>query len=229
LCESPATVGEPTGRRAFVFYTGVARFAAIAVDADLAIAATSAAATATVDPRGTNALVLNACESITQAVTAEDRFLLTATSGRNGAALGAALIASAAVLLAAAGEILAICTADGAGWAAATFDGPIATIWKSSTFDGNAEGCEFGDHLVAGLGNTFWFLGVVTAAIRAPAEIARRTVRRLTTAEQTVGDREVTPRHRDHCEDQRKTKAHQNLPFTEIPVGPMLTSGSASS
>jgi hypothetical protein len=156
--------------------TGVTRFAAIAVDADLAIAASIATAAIAVAPRRANALVLNARESVTQAVAAEDSFLLAATSGWDDATLRAAPIASAAVLLAAAGEILAIRAANGAGWAAATFDGTIATIWKSSTFDGNAEGCEIGDHFVAGLGNTFWFLGVVAAAIGAPAEIARRTV-----------------------------------------------------
>lgn len=183
MCESTATVGEPTRRRAFVLRTWVARLAALAADADLSIAAAAATATATVDSRRTDTLVLNALETVTQAVAAEDRFRLTTTSGRDDPALRAASVASAAVLLATAGEVLPIRSANGAGRTTATFDGAIATIWKSAAFDGNAEGCEIGDHFVAGLGNTFRFLGVVATAIAAPAEIVRRTVRRLTTAE----------------------------------------------
>jgi hypothetical protein len=183
LCESPATVGEPTGRRAFILHTGVARLAAIAADADLSIAAAATTTAVTVNPGRADALVLNARESITQAIAAEDRFLLTATSSRDDTALRSAFIASAGVLLATAGEVLAIRSADGAGRAAAAFDGAIATIWKSATFDGNAQGCEIGDHFVAGLGNAFRFLGVVATAVAAPAEMARRAVRWLTTAE----------------------------------------------
>jgi len=138
LCESTTTVGQPTRRRAFVLRTWVARLAALAADADLSIGATAAAAAATVDPWRTDTLVLNAFEAITQAVAAEDRFRLTTTSGRDGPALRAASIVGAAVLLATAGEVLPIRSANGAGRTTATFDGAIATIWKSAAFDGNA-------------------------------------------------------------------------------------------
>jgi len=183
LCESPATVGEPTRRRAFVLSTGVDRLAARAADADLSIGATNATAAVAVDACRADTFVLDALVPVSETVAAANSCLLTATLGRNDAAFRSASIASAAVLLATAGEVFTIRSANGPCRTTATFDGAIATIWKSAAFDGNAEGCEIGDHFVAGLGNTFWFLGVVTAAIAAPAEIARRTVRRLTTAE----------------------------------------------
>jgi hypothetical protein len=51
----------------------------------------------------------------------------------------------------------------------------------------------------------------------------------LAAAEETVWNGEVAATESDEAEDESKAEPHQKVPFTEIPVGPMLTSGMASS
>jgi hypothetical protein len=51
----------------------------------------------------------------------------------------------------------------------------------------------------------------------------------LAAAEETVWNGKVASTESEEAEDQSKAEPHQNVPFTEMPVGPMLTSGMASS
>jgi hypothetical protein len=200
----------------------------LAVHANLFRAATITAGVITVDSRRTDALVVDA-DHFAQATAAEERGFLATALGWNRTTLGAAPVAGACVFLATTNEILSVRAADRSLRAAATLDRPVTAVRQGAALDRNAERGEFADYLIAGLGRALGLLRIVATAVAAPAEVASGAVGRLTTAEEAVWNGKGASAKDDEAEYQEKAKTHQNVPFTEMPVGPMLTSGSASS
>jgi hypothetical protein len=202
--------------------------AALAVHANLC-PGTTAAAVGAVDAGGTLALVVDADDAITETIATEDRLLLATATRGNRAALGATPEVSAGVLFASADEVLTVRAADAAFGAAAALDRSVTAIGQRAAFDRDPEGSEISHHLVTGLGHASGFFRIVTTAVAIPAEVPRRAVGGLAATKETVWDGKVTAPEGDQAKYQSKAEPHQKVPFTEMPVGPMLTSGIASS
>ena len=227
LCFAAAAVVETPWRGAFVPRAWKGRGTARAVDADLALGASTTTLIA-VHPRRADTLVVLA-DLLTKTFAAIDRWRGPTAPSLYRAALGAASSGGTGELLAPTQEVLRISAALSPFGAIAALDRPFATVGKGAAFDRNPEGRELGDDLFARLGLAARFLSVVAPTIAVPTEVTRRTVRLLATAEEAVGDGKVATTQQDETERQYYEMFHQNFPLTEIPVGPMLTSGTSSS
>lgn len=203
------------------------RGTARAIDANLALGANATTLIA-VDPRWADTLVAVA-DLLPKTCTAVDCWRRPTAPRLYQPALGARSNGGAGELLTAAQEVLTIGTTLSPLRAVAAFGRALAAVGKRATLDRYPEGGELGDDLLTRLRLAGWFLSVVASTIAAPTEVSRRTIRRLTAAEEAVGDGEVAPTQQDETERQKDKMFHQNFPLTEIPVGPMLTSGTASS
>ena len=227
--EASAAVREPACGSAFVLGARISRLAASSGHANLLAEALIATAGVTVGARRAYALVLTAHESIADAVAAEDRFRLAAATGRDITALGAAVVASAGVLLATANEVLVVGAADASFGAAPALDGAFTAVWQGAAFDRNPEGSEISHHLLTGPGRALGLFRIVATAVAVPAEVPRRAVGGLAATKETVWNGKVAATEGEESEYQSTADPHQKVPFTKIPVGPMLTSGMASS
>jgi hypothetical protein len=179
-------------------------------------------------PRGADAPVVDA-HVVSKATAAKHGWLRSSAPGRDEAALRPSSEARTRVLGAPASEILTVGSAFGSRRTAPAVDRSVAAVGQRPALDGNPERGELRNDLLAGSRLAGGLLRVVAPAVAAPTEVVGWAIGRLTAGEEPIRDVDVAACEGNHHQHGRQAQPHQNLPRSEIPLGPMLTSGNVSS
>ena len=176
--DAAAAVWKATRRRAFVPGARIGGLAALAVHANLCTNASIVAAVVAVDSGRTDALVIDADETVHRGNCRKKAPASWPPQlGWNCTTLRAAPVAGACVFLASADEVSRRSrrTRVPSAQPPHSID-PSQPSGRGAAFNGNAKRGEFADHLIAGLGRALGLLRIVATAVAAPAEVAGRAV-----------------------------------------------------